>query len=158
MIFATVGSNPWFAFERFLDGLASLPGDELTVQYGPGECPPHARHAAPWMSFAEIDENFARASKVVSHAGAGTILCAIRRGHVPVVVPRLQRFGEAIDDHQLGLARVLSEAGRIVLVEDAERIAAGVAAAPPREPAPAPAETDLIAAVRTELHRSLLTA
>ncbi|HET8863034.1 MAG TPA: glycosyltransferase [Solirubrobacterales bacterium] len=151
MIFATVGSHPTFRFDRFLRALETLPAGELVVQHGPGEPPANATLAAPWMTFAEIVEGMERATHVVSHAGVGTILCAVRAGHVPVVFPRLKRYGETVDDHQLELGRRLAGDGRLVLVEDESRLAAAVAAAPPRGAAAGLDGSDLIDAVRAEL-------
>ena len=155
MIFATVGSHPTYRFERFLRALESLPGEELFVQYGPGEPPANAAHAVPWMTFAEIAEQMERAEHVVSHAGAGTILCAARAGQTPIVFPRLERFGETVDDHQLELARRLAEDGRVIVVESESELVAAVAAAPVRGAGSTlDAGADLIAAVRDELTTS----
>jgi UDP-N-acetylglucosamine transferase subunit ALG13 len=132
VIFATVGSHPSFRFDRFLRALEALPAGELVVQHGPGEPPPNATQAMPWMTFAEVVETMERADHVVSHAGVGTILCAVRAGHVPVVFPRLKRYGETVDDHQLELGRRLAGDGRLVLVEEGAELAGAVAAAPPR--------------------------
>jgi UDP-N-acetylglucosamine transferase subunit ALG13 len=103
------------------------------------------------MSFAEIIEHMEHASHVVSHAGVGTILCAIKAGHVPVVFPRLQQFSETVDDHQLGLARALAETGRVILVEDTAALASALRRAPSRGEATSLGGGELIAAVRQEL-------
>jgi UDP-N-acetylglucosamine transferase subunit ALG13 len=152
VIFATVGSHPTYRFERFLRALEALPGEDLVVQYGPGQPPPNAARAVPWMTFAEIAEHMDRAAHVVSHAGAGTILCAARAGQVPIVFPRLERFGETVDDHQLELARRLAEDGRVIVVEDEAALSAALGTAPSRgAEAALDAGADLIAAVREEL-------
>jgi UDP-N-acetylglucosamine transferase subunit ALG13 len=151
VIFATVGSHPTFAFDRFLRGLEALPGDELVVQYGPGSPPANASHAVAWMSFADVLDNMVRAEKVVGHAGTGTIFCAMRAGHTPVVVPRLQRLGETVDDHQLDLARAMAATGDLILVEDVAGIAEAVESAPPRGEARSSRSDALAAAVRSEL-------
>lgn len=151
MIFATVGSHPTFKFERLLRALETLEGEQLDVQYGPGTPPANAAEAVPWMSFAEIAEHMERASHVVSHAGVGTILCAIGAGHVPIVFPRLRRFEETVDDHQLDLARKLVGTGRVVVVESAEELALALREAPARGAASDAGGEALIAAVGTEL-------
>jgi UDP-N-acetylglucosamine--N-acetylmuramyl-(pentapeptide) pyrophosphoryl-undecaprenol N-acetylglucosamine transferase len=154
VIFATVGSHPTFAFERLLRGLETLAVHELVVQHGPGEPPANAVVAVPWMPFEEIVESMDRADHVVSHAGVGTILCAIEAGHVPIVFPRLERFGETVDDHQLHLASALVETGKVILVEDAARLAPALAEAPPcGEGRPGGGEA-LIEAVLGELRQS----
>jgi UDP-N-acetylglucosamine transferase subunit ALG13 len=152
VIFATVGSHPTYRFDRFLEALDALPGEELVVQHGPAPAPPRAGLAVPWMSFPEFIDQLGRAEKVVGHAGAGTILSAARAGHVPVVVPRLRRFGETVDDHQLELGRALAASGGVILVEDLSRLAEAVAAAPARVAGAAERGGELVTAVRAELH------
>jgi UDP-N-acetylglucosamine transferase subunit ALG13 len=154
VIFATVGSHPTFKFERLLRALEGLEGEELTVQYGPGRPPANAAEAVPWMSFAEIADHMERASHVVSHAGVGTILCAIGAGHVPVVFPRLRRFEETVDDHQLDLARMLVGTGRVILVESAEEMARALREAPARGAASEGGGEALIEAVAAELDQA----
>lgn len=151
MIFATVGSHPSFKFERLLRALESIAGEELVVQHGPGEPPANASRASRWMPFPELVEQMERASHVVSHAGVGTILCAVRAGHVPIVLPRLRRFGETVDDHQLELGRALAPHGHVLLVEDAGQIAAAIARSPSRQGGAALGGEALIEAVGREL-------
>jgi UDP-N-acetylglucosamine transferase subunit ALG13 len=154
VIFATVGSHPTFKFERLLRALETLDGEELEVQYGPGRPPANAAEAAPWMSFAEIAAHMERASHVVSHAGVGTILCAIAAGHVPIVFPRLHRFEETVDDHQLDLARKLVGTGRVIVVESAEELAGALREAPARGAASNAGGEALIDAVAAELDQA----
>ena len=47
---------------------------------------------------------------------------AAHAGKRPIVMPRLQRYGEAVDDHQLGFARRLAEAGVLELAHDGEEL------------------------------------
>jgi hypothetical protein len=69
----------------------------------------------------------------VCHAGVGSALSALLVGKVPVLVPRRQKFGEHVDDHQVELAALLGDAGLAVVAEasdltlaDLERAAAMV--------------------------------
>ncbi|HEX4752871.1 MAG TPA: glycosyltransferase [Solirubrobacterales bacterium] len=133
MIFVTVGSTQ-IPFARLIRALDRLPGEELSVQHGPVPPPPEAAAARAFMEFPEVIEGMEAADVVICHAGAGSILCALRAGHTPVVVPRLERYGETVDDHQLELARALAADGRVISVEDPARLAAAVAGAPPRRP------------------------
>jgi beta-1,4-N-acetylglucosaminyltransferase len=151
VIFVTVGSSH-IPFQRLVDALDALPGDELVVQHGPAAPPAAAARAVPFMSFAEVLEHIEAADHVVSHAGVGSITCALRAGHTPVVVPRLKRHGETVDDHQLELVEALSAEGRILAVLDPAELARAVAAAPARRPAPAVSERPIHAAVRAALY------
>lgn len=126
LIFVTVGTHHQ-PFQRLLDALDSLPADELVVQFGHGAPPAGIRHASAFMGFAEMLEHFHTADAVVTHAGVGSILCARRAGHVPVVVPRRRRHAEHVDDHQVELTQELDDLGAVVAVWEMDRLAPAVA-------------------------------
>ena len=127
MIFATVGTHGQ-PFTRFLDALASLDGD-VVVQYGHNEPPAGVYVATAFLPFDELCSYMHDADVVVTHAGVGSILCARQAGHVPVVVPRLHRFGEHVDDHQTELVSALAADGHVVPVWDIAELPAAVARA-----------------------------
>ncbi len=154
MIFATVGSTQ-IPFERFIRALEALPVEQLLVQHGPVEPPAGAGRTAAFMQFPEVIENMEQADIVLCHAGAGSILCALRAGHTPVVVPRLKRFEETVDDHQVEFSRALAADGKVIAVEDLEQLAAIVKTAPPRRsPEERSGLLPIQAAVREALHPS----
>ena len=151
MIFVTVGTHGQ-PFGRLVRGLERLPADELVVQYGHAEPPHGVRHAVPFMSFAEVMEHLRAADVVITHAGVGSILCATNAGHVPIVVPRLKRFREHVDDHQLHLIGELEGLGRVRVVQDVEELPAVVAETPVRGRARGSSVGALHAAVRAAMH------
>lgn len=127
MIFVTVGTTE-ARFDRLLvavDGLGA--GEELVVQHGPSAIRPAGATAVDFLSFDEMVETMRRARIVVTHAGVGSVMTSLLAGRRPIVVPRLHRYGEAVDDHQLPFARRLAEAGLVVLCEDPDELAPVVA-------------------------------
>ena len=124
MIFATVGTHGQ-PFSRFLDALAGL-NDDVVVQYGHNAPPAGVREAVAFMPFDELNGRMREADVVVTHAGVGSVLCAREAGHVPVVVPRLHRFGEHVDDHQLELVAALGQDGHVIPVTDISDLPAAV--------------------------------
>ena len=118
MIFVTVGTNE-ARFDRLLSAVAELRLDEeLLVQHGHSSPihPPHAELVG-FLPFEGLVETIRRARVVVTHAGVGSVMVALANGKRPIVVPRLQTFGEAVDDHQLQLGRRFAKAGLVTLVE-----------------------------------------
>src|SRR5262249_12742823 len=107
-------------FPRAVDAfLALAPEHELTVQHGHTA----AREAAgvTWIEFAPYEEILSlcgEADGVFCHAGVGTIMTALAAGKTPVVMPRLARHGEHVDDHQLQIAREFEKQGLVVLLEE----------------------------------------
>ena len=151
MIFVTVGTHQQ-PFDRLISALDALPGVELLVQHGPAAPPRGVARAVPFMSFPEMLAAFQQADAVVTHAGVGSILCATNAGHRPIVVPRLKRYGEHVDDHQVQLIRELEGVGHVSVVWDVEELPAAVAEAPPRRPPVERSPGPLHEAVRAALH------
>ena len=60
---------------------------------------------------------------------------ALAHGRRPIVVPRLHRHGEAVDDHQVHFARRLEAAGLATVVEDLDQLPRLIGA---QQPPPAP--------------------
>lgn len=58
-----------------------------------------------------------RANVIICHGGPGSIADAWARGQVPIVVPRLRRLGEHVDDHQVDFCRRFNGLGRVLLAE-----------------------------------------
>lgn len=139
MIFVSVGTNE-ARFDRLLAALDELPdGTELFVQHGPSPIRPAGATCADYLGFDEMVEKVRQARAVVTHAGVGSVLTALLNGTRPIVVPRLQRFGEAVDDHQLDFGRRAESAGLVTLVEDTAELAAAIARheeSPPPPPRP----------------------
>lgn len=149
MIFATCGSSH-FQFERMMRALDGVPRSALHVQHGPAQPPPCAE-AYPYLPFDDIVEKIAAADVVISHAGVGSILCAIRAGHTPIIFPRLKRYHETVDDHQAELAEALAARGTAVVAWSAAELVAAVESVPPRREELAVAPDSLVTAVRRSI-------
>jgi UDP-N-acetylglucosamine transferase subunit ALG13 len=96
------------------------------------------------------------ASAIITHGGPGSIMLALAAGRSPVVVPRLARFGEHVDDHQLKFARWLHERRGIEVVEDMTELGSAIARAR-RESTHAPARgpsEETITRLRAAIDRS----
>jgi exopolysaccharide biosynthesis glucuronosyltransferase PssE len=126
MIFVSMGtSDPFDRLLRAADRLTR--GEELVVQCGTSSFRPSDATCFDFLPFEGVLELMRDARVVVTHAGVGSIMAARTVGKRPIVVPRLRRFGEAVDDHQVGLGRRLHAAGLVTLVEDADELPAAVA-------------------------------
>jgi UDP-N-acetylglucosamine transferase subunit ALG13 len=104
-------------FSRALDLIEPLArsGETLVIQHG--STPPRpAMENATWVEYMPFDDlasTMTKASGVVCHAGIGTIMTALQRGHTPLVLPRQSMYGEHVDDHQLDIATHFAERGLV---------------------------------------------
>jgi UDP-N-acetylglucosamine transferase subunit ALG13 len=118
MILVCVGSSQ-FPFDRLLRAVDTLPRrEQLVVQHGPSDIRPSNARCVPYVPFERFTELVRVARVVVTHGGVGSILVSLTNGKRPYVVPRLEAFGETVDDHQVESARRFAEAGLVTLVED----------------------------------------
>jgi UDP-N-acetylglucosamine--N-acetylmuramyl-(pentapeptide) pyrophosphoryl-undecaprenol N-acetylglucosamine transferase len=149
MIFATCGSSH-FGFDRMMEALAALPAAELEVQHGPSQPPPGVV-GVPFLPFDDLMARIHAADVVVSHAGVGSILCAIRAGHTPLIFPRLKRFRETVDDHQEELAEALSRQGSAIVARSGDDLVRALLTVPPRRTVTSIGTHGLVKAVRASV-------
>ena len=126
MIFVTVGTNE-APFDRLVERFDRVERDEhVIIQCGASSIRPARAECVDFISFTELVEHVRAARIVVTHAGVGSVAVALANGKHPIVVPRLARFGEAVDDHQLAFARRFAATGQVRLVEDLEELPAAL--------------------------------
>ena len=144
MIFLTVGTQfPFDRLVRAIDRIISegVIGDKVFGQIGYGACKPSNFECVASMRKGEFDKCFAEASAIIGHAGMGTISMALNGRKALLVMPRLKKYGEVVNDHQLGIAKSFSELGHILAAFGVEDLPDGVrrlADFVPKERRPAP--------------------
>jgi UDP-N-acetylglucosamine transferase subunit ALG13 len=155
MIFVTVGTNE-ARFDRLLRCVELLHADEIVVQYGCSTFHPRNARCFAFTTFEELVGYMRASAMVITHAGVGSVAVAIAAtGRRPVVVPRLHRYGEAIDDHQVALARKLADNGLVTLVEEPEHLGElDIQAAVPT-PLPSPTSATLVSDLSDCIHMLL---
>ena len=138
MVLVTTGTNEQ-GFDRLVSAAAGLAErEDAFVQYGSSRLPHGKGEWVDFVDFDELAEHMRDARVVVCHAGVGSIMLARRCGHRPIVMPRRVDLGEAVDDHQLHLARRLDRAGIVVLAENEQELLAAVEASVAEPSADAP--------------------
>lgn len=116
MVFVTIGTSE--PFDRLMAVIDGIRDPDLVVQCADSKGAPARARTFDYLPYDDLVQMIREADVVVAHAGVGTILTVLHEGKRPVVVTRLKRHGEAIDDHQVPIARRLAEAGIVSLVED----------------------------------------
>ncbi len=129
--FITVG-NAHQSFARLLDAvtpiLSSLP-QPVVIQHGHTPFPSERAESFAFVDAERFALEVARAEVLIMHAGAGSVIHALGARKVPVIAPRLARYGEHVNNHQLEFARELANMQRIVLLEDMTCLEAAIAEA-----------------------------
>lgn len=122
--FVSVGNGTQH-FDRLLNAVEKAAPDlpqPIHVQNGHTPFTSTRCHIHKFLEMGEFERMVAEAELLILHAGAGSVIHAVRSGKVPVVMPRLAEYGEHIDDHQVEFANVLADAGFAVAISDADAL------------------------------------
>ncbi len=126
MIFITVGSQK-FQFDRLLKAVDDLVEDgtiedEVFAQSGASNYKPKHFKSKDFLNREEFQDVMERSTIVITHGGTGAIVGAIKRGKKVVAVPRLKKYGEHVDDHQLQLIAEFTKSNLISSCEDMSQL------------------------------------
>lgn len=123
MIFVTVGTHEQ-QFNRLIKEVDCLKKErvikeDVFVQTGYSDYQPRYCEWKPVLRFDEMKLYFSKADIIITHGGPSTFMSVLNEGKVPIVVPRLMKYGEHVNDHQLDFARkVLNKGYPLIIIED----------------------------------------
>lgn len=126
MIFLTVGTCP-IPFDRLVatvdNAIAKgLVDDDIFAQIGICRYKPKNMKYANVLDKDEFDSYLRGASGIIGHAGMGTIIMALEHDKPLLVMPRMRRLGEHVNDHQLSTARKFEQLGHILAAYEARQL------------------------------------
>lgn len=122
MIFVTLGSQK-FQFNRLLIEIDRLIEEgkiteEVFAQTGYSDYEPKNYEYKNFLDRDEFGDIMSKCDKVITHGGTGAIIGAVKRGKRVIAVPRLNKFEEHVDDHQLQLIKQFKQLNLIYACDD----------------------------------------
>ena len=119
-VFVSLGTHPQ-QFNRLLKAIdKTIERGQIKgivfAQTGNSDYPPRHFSFEKFLAPTEFSAEFSKADVIISHGGAGAIIHALQFKKPLIIVPRLKKFGEHTDDHQLDLAKALDERGKAIAV------------------------------------------
>jgi UDP-N-acetylglucosamine transferase subunit ALG13 len=126
LIFVCVGSRK-SQFNRLIEEVDKLVGkgtirEEVIAQIGVSDYMPKNLTYYRFLSQNDFELYQNKADLIISHAGTGAIIGALKNGKKVIAVPRLYRYGEHIDDHQTQISGVLAAEGYLREVIDMDKL------------------------------------
>ena len=104
-----------------MDEIAGSIDEEVIMQIGRTNYIPQNTKYLDFTTEGKLKELCQQARVVVTHGGM-IIVDALEKGTPVIAVPRLKRYGEAINDHQLYLVQELEKVGKVIGVYDVEEL------------------------------------
>ena len=126
MIFITLGSQK-FQFNRLLKAVDELVAagkikDEVFAQIGYSDYKPMNYKYEQFLDREKFSQVMDKAEIVITHGGTGAIIGAVKKGKKVIAVPRLAKYGEHVDNHQLQLVGQFKELNLICECQDCAKL------------------------------------
>ena len=123
----TVGTSSW-KFDRLvleMDRISASIHEDVIIQFGASSVRLINAKGYDYLSPVEMDGFYRSARLIVAHAGAGTIIRALRLQKPFIIVPRAG-MNEAYDYHQIELARAFETDPRILVVYETSQLESAI--------------------------------
>jgi UDP-N-acetylglucosamine transferase subunit ALG13 len=126
MIFLTVGTQfPFDRLVRAIDEVISQNGfeEKIFAQIGCGSYRPNNIEILPSLEKRAFNKYIFDSSFVIGHAGMGTIITSLEYNKPLLVMPRLKKYGEVVNNHQVDIARKFEKLGHILVAYHEQELA-----------------------------------
>lgn len=123
MIFVTVGTHeqPFDRLIKCIDKLkeTNVITEEVIIQMGYSTYEPQYCMWSKLYPYQKMIELTHDARIVITHGGPSSFVMPLQFSKIPIVVPRMRKYGEHVNDHQVDFSKAVSERkGNIIYVED----------------------------------------
>ena len=121
MIFVTVGSQ--LTFDRLLKAVdkeieAGNIKDQVIVQGGKTKYKSKYMTIIKYLDLDEFENYIKNADLIISHGGVGSIIDALKYNKTVIATPRLKKYKEALNDHQIQIIENFGIEGYIIPLLD----------------------------------------
>src|SRR5690625_1443437 len=118
MIFVTLGTAKW-EFKRPLIEIetAIKSGnikEDVIVQGGSTNFISCEMETVPYFTQHEMQQLYTNARLIISQGGTGSVIKGVKMNKKMIVVPRLKKYREHIDDHQLEITKEFEKKNYII--------------------------------------------
>lgn len=120
MVLLSVGTQKQ-QFTRLIElvlNCNSLKGEKIISQSGYTKCLDSRIESFDFIPLEEMEKYIEKADLVICHGGVGTIFSALMKGKKVIAIPRLEKYGEHINDHQIEICEELEKEGYILYYKD----------------------------------------
>lgn len=122
MIFVVTGTQK-FQFNRLLKILDELVRvnaikEKIFAQIGNSTYYPTNYSYIPFLSKSEFNKYMNKCDLLITHSGVATIMAGLKLNKPVIVMPRMKKYGEHVDDHQMQIAESFSNKNFILICKE----------------------------------------
>jgi len=129
--------------------------DEVIAQVGYSTYQPKNFKAVKFVQMDEFNTLVGNSNYVITHGGTGSITSALGLNKKVIAIPRLQRYGEHLDDHQIEIIKQFSEKGHIIAAYSVDDLEDAIASIEEFTPVPFKSGTEKIISIIEDFINSI---
>lgn len=128
MIFVIVGGVVEFDFSRVLKIIDELclegviNSKEIKAQIGHSKYEPKCYNNYRFVDGEQFHKDIENADVIITHGGVGTLVHALKLKKKVIIFPRLQKYKEHLDNHQLEISKMYNHLGYCMLATNKEEL------------------------------------
>ena len=120
MIFVTVGTHEQ-QFNRLIKKIDQLKKDghikdDVFIQTGFSDYIPESCDWKKFLSYEEMIQKIKDAKIVITHGGPSSFILPLQYGKTPIVVPRMKKYDEHVNDQQVEFCRKYNSLNNNIIV------------------------------------------
>lgn len=124
MIFVTIGTQePFDRLVAAMDAVVpQLGGEQVVAQVSNSKYKAQHMGTHNFLTPTEFNAFFSQARLIVSHAGMGNIISALVQKKPILIVPRIAKYGEHRNDHQMATAKAFESLEYVNVVYNTDEL------------------------------------
>lgn len=124
MIFITLGTQK-FQLNRLLREVDKMISEgkiqeEVFAQIGYSDYKPQNYKYVNFLPNIEYEKMIENSDLLITHSGVGTIVAGLKKSKPIIVYPRLAKFKEHVDDHQLQIAHSFAQNNYVLVCDETD--------------------------------------
>lgn len=96
--------------------------EEVVVQAGYTVFNSNKMKVLDFISQKELNNLLNQANLIITHGGVGSIINSIKLEKKVIAIPRLAKFGEHVNDHQIQIVEKFNSEGYIIGIDDVSKL------------------------------------
>nr|WP_242828841.1 PssE/Cps14G family polysaccharide biosynthesis glycosyltransferase [[Eubacterium] cellulosolvens] len=105
-----------------VDRLAEQKNESFYIQTGNSNYRPKHCEYMKFLNSEEFQRKITECSVLITHGGVGSIVSGLHAEKPVIVVPRLAKYREHVDDHQRDIAEAFEQKHCVICCEDLEHL------------------------------------
>ena len=124
MVFVIIGTQkqPFDRLIKMLDESEELLNEEIIIQKGYTNIENKRYITYDFLDEVKFEEYIKKADLIITHSGVGSIINSLKYDKKIIAIPRLSKYKEHMDDHQIEIANKFENLGYIATLKENESL------------------------------------